>query len=106
MPFSASQSKSNSRWRHTNSRHKNDLKQVQSHKQAGRAVLLTSVHQRLRFFAAFAHWRLHASLRLQIADFRLQIGSAWRYGFTAEELDFISNYDIKYRLGRDSGDED
>ena len=31
---------------------------------------------------------------------------ARRYGFTAEELDFISNYDIKYRLGRDSGDED
>ena len=23
------------------------------------------------------------------------------YGFTAEELDFILNYDIKYRLGRD-----
>ena len=25
---------------------------------------------------------------------------AWHYGFTAEELDFILNYDIKYRLGR------
>jgi len=24
------------------------------------------------------------------------------YGFTAEELDFIVNYDIKYRLGRDT----
>jgi hypothetical protein len=23
------------------------------------------------------------------------------YGFTAAELDFILNYDIKYRLGRD-----
>ena len=31
---------------------------------------------------------------------------AGHYGFTAEELDFILNYDIKYRLGRDSGDED
>ena len=25
---------------------------------------------------------------------------AGHYGFTAEELDFILNYDIKYRLGR------
>lgn len=28
------------------------------------------------------------------------------YGFTDEELDFIINYDIKYRLGRDAGEED
>jgi len=27
------------------------------------------------------------------------------YGFTAEELDFIINYDIKYRLGRESEEE-
>ena len=27
---------------------------------------------------------------------------ARHYGFTAEELDFILNYDIKYRLGRDT----
>ncbi len=27
---------------------------------------------------------------------------ARHYGFTAEELDFIINYDIKYRLGRDA----
>jgi hypothetical protein len=25
------------------------------------------------------------------------------YGFTDEELDFIINYDIKYRMGRDGG---
>ena len=32
---------------------------------------------------------------------------ARHYGFTAEELDFIINYDIKYRLGADSeGDEE
>ena len=31
---------------------------------------------------------------------------AGHYGFTAEELDFILNYDIKYRLGRDSETED
>ena len=28
---------------------------------------------------------------------------AKHYGFTDEELDFIINYDIKYRLGRDTG---
>ncbi|MGD0093114.1 MAG: hypothetical protein ABSE73_24645, partial [Planctomycetota bacterium] len=28
------------------------------------------------------------------------------YGFTAEELDFIINYDIKYRMGQDGGEEE
>jgi hypothetical protein len=28
------------------------------------------------------------------------------YGFTEEELDFIINYDIKYRMGRGAGDEE
>ena len=27
-------------------------------------------------------------------------------GFTAEELDFIINYDIKYRMGQESGDDE
>jgi len=27
---------------------------------------------------------------------------AGHYGFTDEELDFIINYDIKYRMGRDA----
>jgi len=31
---------------------------------------------------------------------------ARHYGFTDEELDFIINYDIKYRMGRDSGGDD
>lgn len=31
---------------------------------------------------------------------------AGHYGFTAEELDFILNYDIKYRLGRDPENEE
>ena len=31
---------------------------------------------------------------------------ARHYGFTAEELDFIINYDIKYRLGRDTEGEE
>jgi hypothetical protein len=29
---------------------------------------------------------------------------AQHYGFSDEELDFILNYDIKYRMGQDSGD--
>ena len=32
--------------------------------------------------------------------------AACHYGFTAEELDFILNYDIKYRLGRDTEGEE
>ena len=31
---------------------------------------------------------------------------AKHYGFTDEELDFIINYDIKYRMGRDSANEE
>ncbi len=38
---------------------------------------------------------------------QLSIGSdrvfAQHYGFTDEELDDLINYDIKYRMGRDSG---
>jgi hypothetical protein len=30
---------------------------------------------------------------------------AAHYGFTDEELDFIINYDIKYRMGRDAENE-
>ncbi|MBM4423961.1 MAG: hypothetical protein FJ030_11290 [Chloroflexi bacterium] len=29
---------------------------------------------------------------------------AKHYGFTEEELDFIINYDIKYRMGREEGE--
>ena len=31
---------------------------------------------------------------------------ARHYGLTDEELDFIINYDIKYRMGREAGEED
>lgn len=30
---------------------------------------------------------------------------AQHYGFTGEELDFIINYDIKYRMGQNGEDE-
>jgi hypothetical protein len=35
---------------------------------------------------------------------RLLVGK--HYGFTDEELDFIINYDIKYRMGRESGEKE
>ena len=31
---------------------------------------------------------------------------ARHYGFTEEELDFIVNYDIKYRMGREADSEE
>lgn len=31
---------------------------------------------------------------------------AGHYGFTDEELDFIINYDIQYRIGRDIKEDD
>lgn len=31
---------------------------------------------------------------------------AKHYGFTDEELDFIINYDIKYRMGRETENDD
>jgi hypothetical protein len=31
---------------------------------------------------------------------------ATHYGFTDEELDFLINYDIKYRMGQDNGVEE
>jgi hypothetical protein len=35
---------------------------------------------------------------------RIDVTLAQHYGFTPEELDFIINYDIKYRMGRDALD--
>ncbi len=31
---------------------------------------------------------------------------AGHYGMSAEELDFVVNYDIKYRLGRSAGEQE
>jgi hypothetical protein len=36
----------------------------------------------------------------------IEILLAKHYGFTPEELDFIINYDIKYRMGQEGGEED
>ncbi len=37
---------------------------------------------------------------------RLAFAGSTRGGFTAEELDFIINYDSKYPFGRNGGDEE
>ena len=39
-------------------------------------------------------------------SFKLDRVLAKHYGFTDDELDFIINYDIKYRMGRESEDGD
>jgi hypothetical protein len=38
--------------------------------------------------------------------YEIDTALAGHYGFTAEELDFILNYDIKYRLGRSAGEDE
>jgi len=47
------------------------------------------------------------ALSKEIID-EIDIALAKHYGFTAEELDFIINYDIKYRMGKEleNGEED
>jgi hypothetical protein len=44
-----------------------------------------------------------ASLSKNLID-DIDVALARSYGFTDEELDFIINYDIKYRMGQDSGE--
>ena len=39
----------------------------------------------------------------QLPKPQLDLVLAKYYGFTDEELDFIINYDIKYRTGKDDG---
>jgi hypothetical protein len=54
-----------------------------------------------------AMWSLdidNFSVPLSLATRREML--ARHYGFTDQELDFIINYDIKYRLGRDAGEEE
>jgi hypothetical protein len=46
----------------------------------------------------------NASASKAIID-RIDAALAQHYGFTDEELDFIVNYDVKYRLGADIDEE-
>jgi len=65
------------------------------------------------FAANTAHWR-KSGLLIDSIDSKpckpiidkIDAVLAEHYGFTDEELDFIINYDIKYRLGRDVENED
>ena len=43
-----------------------------------------------------------ASLHKSFNDNYDEVFRVDNYGFTEEELDFIINYDIKYRMGKDS----
>ena len=43
---------------------------------------------------------------LQLPKLRIDRILAQHYGFTDDELDDLINYDIKYRMGRDSGGDD
>ncbi len=43
---------------------------------------------------------------MSFQNFKNDTVLAGHYGFKAEELDFILNYDIKYRLGRSTGGEE
>ena len=56
---------------------------------------------RVRKDAEFQEFNISASKPI-IDD--IDRALATHYGFTDEELDFIINYDIKYRMGRDAGD--
>src|SRR5207253_1454366 len=51
-----------------------------------------------------AYAEFYGSLSKSIID-EIDRVLAQHYGFTAEELDFIINYDIKYRMGRDAEEE-
>ena len=52
-----------------------------------------------------AAWRngVHPKYSKPILD-EIDTVLAAHYGFTEEELDFILNYDIKYRVGHDTSD--
>ncbi|MDQ3693712.1 MAG: SAM-dependent methyltransferase [Chloroflexota bacterium] len=54
---------------------------------------------------AIQYQEFHPSMSKPIID-EIDRILAKHYGFTDEELDFIINYDIKYRMGRDSAAED
>jgi hypothetical protein len=54
----------------------------------------------------FVWFAVKNSLRLDAFALNRLACLTRHYGFTAEQLDFVINYDIKYRLGRDGGEEE
>jgi hypothetical protein len=77
--------------------------------------LAGKLSKRLQDTSEFREMRFkHDSLRVQciipkhsksIID-EVDRALARHYGFTDEELDFIVNYDIKYRMGQDAGEDE
>jgi len=87
------------------------------------ALLLTRISpsgdllQHLYLLRCGPHFHFHSTYTLPVSYLALysklrggecltHVDTEGHYRFTAEELDFILNYDIKYRLGRDAGSED
>lgn len=74
--------------------------------------LLTNLQENSYFQEAY--YKLYGKLKMQVFQPRLSksiideidTALAQHYGFTDEELDFIINYDIKYRLGKDLESDD
>lgn len=58
----------------------------------------------LSAFTLLANWKYAHSQERSNAEIDRVLAS--HYGFTAEELDFIINYDIKYRMGQEDAEEE
>jgi hypothetical protein len=72
-----------------------------------RDLFTHSVRRRIRYRATgwIEYDEFYPRESKHVAD-RIDHVLANHYGFTEEELDFIINYDIKYRMGREAQDED
>jgi len=60
----------------------------------------------------FSFWQSRSSAGEPLAEAGLRVGHfkidsvlAKHSGFTVEELDLLINYDIKYRMGQDAGED-
>ena len=62
-------------------------------------IFLHRCHDSLRVLNTYAEYQAYKSK--SIMD-EIDSTLARHYGFTDEELDFIINYDIKYRMGRET----
>jgi hypothetical protein len=73
----------------------------------GRSLQKNSVRKKIRTKQGHVieYDEMSANISKDIID-EIDVALAKHYGLTDEELDFIINYDIKYRMGQDSGDDE
>ena len=92
-----------------------DMERALAHKDSVWPGLAKNLSARLKETAEFRNMRFaHDNLRVQCIIPRyakpvideIDCLLADHYGFTEDELDFIVNYDIKYRLGAITSDEE